>query len=239
MRGPHASRGFTLVELMVALFAMALLAVMSWRGLDGMTRAQAQTQARSDEMLTLQVGLAQWSADLDALLQLPQATALDWNGRVLRMTRRGSSAATDGMLVVAWTRRVVDGSGTWLRWQSPQLTTRGELDQAWQQADIWSQNPGEDQKAREVAIVPLQEWQIFFFRGDAWTNPLSSDAMAAASASAAAAAATARGAASAAGASVAIIPDGVRLVLNLPPGQAISGTLTRDWVRPTLGGGKS
>jgi general secretion pathway protein J len=239
MRGPHASRGFTLVELMVALFAMALLAVMSWRGLDGMTRAQAQTQARSDEMLTLQVGLAQWAADLDALLQLPQATALDWNGRVLRMTRRGTSAPTDGMLVVAWTRRVVDGTGTWLRWQSPQLTTRGELAQAWQQADIWSQNPGDEQKAREVAIVPLQEWQIFFFRGDAWTNPLSSDAMAAASASAAAAATTARGTAAAAGASVAILPDGVRLVLSLPPGQAISGTLTRDWVRPTLGGGKS
>jgi general secretion pathway protein J len=239
MRGSHASRGFTLVELMVALFAMALLAVMSWRGLDGMTRAQAQTQARSDEMLTLQVGLAQWAADLDALLQLPQVTALDWNGRVLRMTRRGTSAPTDGMLVVAWTRRVVDGTGTWLRWQSPQLTTRGELAQAWQQADIWSQNPGDEQKAREVAIVPLQEWQIFFFRGDAWTNPLSSDATAAASASAAAAATTARGAAAATGPSVAIIPDGVRLVLSLPPGQAISGTLTRDWVRPTLGGGKS
>ena len=68
----RASSGFTLVELLVALFAMALLAVMSWRGLDGMSRAQAQTEARSDEMLTLQVGLAQWTADLDALLELPQ-----------------------------------------------------------------------------------------------------------------------------------------------------------------------
>ena len=90
MKRGRASRGFTLVELLVALFAMALLAVMSWRGLDGMSRAQAQTEARSDEVLTLQVGLAQWAADLDALLELPQTTALDWNGRVLRMTRRGT-----------------------------------------------------------------------------------------------------------------------------------------------------
>ena len=119
MKRPRASSGFTLVELLVALFAMALLAVMSWRGLDGMTRAQAQTEARSDEMLTLQVGLAQWAADLDALVQLPQTTALDWNGRVLRMTRRGTAAPTDGVLVVAWTRRGVDGNATWLRWQSP------------------------------------------------------------------------------------------------------------------------
>lgn len=230
MKRPRASRGFTLVELLVALFAMALLAVMSWRGLDGMTRAQAQTEARSDEMLTLQVGLAQWAADLDALVQLPQTTALDWNGRVLRMTRRGTAAPTDGVLVVAWTRRGVDGNATWLRWQSPQLTTRGELEQAWQQADVWSQSPGDEQKAREVAIVPMEDWQIFFFRGDAWTNPLSS------------AATTMPGAAIpiiAPGSSVALIPDGVRLVLSLPPGHAITGKLTRDWVRPTLTGAKS
>ena len=35
------------------------------------------------------------------------------------------------------------------------------------------------------------------------------------------------------------VPDGVRLVMTLPPGQALSGVITRDWVRPTLGGGKS
>ncbi|HWP11450.1 MAG TPA: prepilin-type N-terminal cleavage/methylation domain-containing protein [Ramlibacter sp.] len=231
MKGLRAARGFTLVELLVALFAMALLAVMSWRGLDGMTRAQAQTEARSDEMLTLQVGLAQWAADLDALVQLPQATALDWNGRVLRMTRRGPAGPDDGVLVAAWTQRVA-GGGIWMRWQSPQVTTRGELETAWQQADIWSQNPGDELKAREVAIVPLDEWQIFFFRGDAWTNPLSSDAP-----SAAAAPATPPG--TPAAANVAILPDGVRLVLSLPQGGPVGGKLTRDWIRPTLGGGKS
>jgi general secretion pathway protein J len=231
MKRPRASSGFTLVELLVALFAMSLLAVMSWRGLDGMTRAQAQTEARSDEMLTLQVGLAQWGADLDALLQLPQTTALEWNGRVLRMTRRDTAGAANGVLVVAWTRRVFDGTSTWLRWQSPPLATRGELDQAWQQADSWSRNPGDDQRAREVAIVPLESWNIFFFRGDAWTNPLSSDAMAAAAAGATAAIPT--------GANAALIPDGVRLVLTLPPGQAIGGMLMRDWVRPTLSASRS
>jgi general secretion pathway protein J len=228
----RTGRGFTLVELLVALFAMALLAIMSWRGLDGMTRAQQQTQARSDEMLTLQVGLAQWSADLDALLQLPNTTALDWNGRVLRMTRRSSAGSGDGVLVVAWTRRIVDGSGTWLRWQSPQLTTRGELDQAWQQADIWAQNPGDALMAREVAVMPLDQWQIFYFRSDAWTNPLSSDVVTAPATAEASAGPRA-------GANVAVLPDGVRLVLSLPAGQAISGTLTRDWVRPTLAGGRS
>ena len=32
--------GFTLVELLVALAAMAMLSLMAWRGIDGMGRAQ-------------------------------------------------------------------------------------------------------------------------------------------------------------------------------------------------------
>jgi general secretion pathway protein J len=132
------------------------------------------------------------------------------------------------VLVVAWTQRAIDGVPTWLRWQSPSLATRGDLDQAWLQADVWSQSPGDEQKAREVAVVPLQDWQIFFFRGDAWTNPLSSAAMAPTP--------TLPGVA---GANIAVIPDGVRLILTLPPGQAVAGTITRDWVRPTLAGGRS
>jgi general secretion pathway protein J len=228
MHSRRAHRGFTLVELMVALFALALLAVLSWRGLDGMTRAQAQTAARSDEVLTLQVGLAQWAADLDALIELPGSPALNWNGRVLRMTRRGSTSVADGVLVVAWTRRIENGNGVWLRWQSPQVTTRGDLDQAWQQADIWSQNPGDDLRRREVSIVPLQDWEIFFYRADAWTNPQSSDA-----------ATTPANPSPFTPVAQTTVPEGVRLVLQLPPGQSISGQIMRDWVRPTLGSNKS
>jgi general secretion pathway protein J len=228
MKTPCPQRGFTLVELLVALFAMALLAIMSWRGLDGMTRAQAQTEARADEVLTLQVGLAQWAADLDALVQLPQTTALDWNGRVLRLTRRGTASVTDGVLVVGWTRRVVNGTGTWLRWQSPQVTTRGALEQAWQQADLWSANPGDEEKRYEVAVTPLEEWRLFYFRDNAWTNPQSSAEVAAGQ--------IPNPPGTPAAPVAAVLPEGVRLVLNLPPGQAISGTLTRDWVRPTAGG---
>src|SRR5207244_792790 len=53
--------GFTLVELLVALFVLALLASLSWRGLDSMIRTREQTEARADEILTLQTGLAQWA----------------------------------------------------------------------------------------------------------------------------------------------------------------------------------
>ena len=232
MAHQRGARGFTLVELLVALFAMALLAVMSWRGLDGMTRAQAATSARADEVLTLQVGLAQWSADLDAVMQLPGAAALDWNGRVLRMTRRDTTSPMSGVLVAAWTLR----SGQWLRWQSPPLTTRGQLNQAWLEADQWSQTPGDAQRRLEVAVTPLQEWKIFYFRSDAWTNPQSSDAV---SAPVAQPGLTPEAAAMMAAQTTPVIPEGVRLVLVLPPGGALAGEIQRDWARPTLGGGKS
>lgn len=225
MRG---ARGFTLVELLVSLFALALLAILSWRGLDGMMRAQEITQTRADEVLALQTGLAQWNSDLEAIAEYPPLNGLEWNGRVLRLTRRSSLAPADGVRVVGWARR----EGRWLRWESPPVTTRGELEAAWQQADFWAQNPGDALRAREVAIAPLEEWQIYFFRNDSWTNPLSS--------------ADAGGDGEDAGSRPrpggkpgSTLPEGVRLVLLLPPGHAISGRLQRDWVRPTVGGGRT
>lgn len=220
------ARGFTLVELLVALFALALMAALSWRGLDGMIRTRHLTEARADEVLTLQTGLAQWGADLDAITALPPSPALEWNGRVLRLTRLGSQSASDGVRVVGWTRR----EGQWRRWQSPPVYTRGDLDAAWAEADLWAQNPSDAMRAQEVAITPLADWQIFFFRENAWTNPQS------------AATATVTPMSTTTGTTVTTtttnssttLPDGIRLVLQLPPGRAISGQLQRDWMRPTL-----
>ncbi len=217
------ARGFTLIELLVAVGLMALMAALSWRGLDGMTRAQTQMRQHSDDVLALQAGLGQWGTDLDALLSPPEAGAsdkfsiLDWDGRALRLLRRGADPAA-GLVVVAWSRRVVDGAGQWLRWQSPPLRTRAERELAWQRAAQWAQSPMADDAQREVGVARIDQWQIFFFRKDAWSNPLSS--------------------AEVAGDGKTDLPDGIRLVLMLAPGQALGGTLTRDWIRPGVGGGK-
>jgi general secretion pathway protein J len=224
-------RGFTLIELLVAIGVMALMAGLSWRGLDGMARTQERLTQRADQLMTLQAGLAQWSADLDAMVQMPGTAALDWDGRALRVTRRSTSAPGDGLLVVAWTRRLVEGRGQWLRWQSAPVLTRGALQAAWASAAQWAQNPGDAEKRLEVTVAALDQWQVFYFRSDAWTNPLSSDG-------APATAPPAQGKDKSPAAEL-NVPDGVRLVLTLPAGDAIGGNLVRDWARPTLGGGKS
>ena len=203
--------GFTLVELLLALSTMALMAVLGWRGLDSMARARAETDARAGEVQALQAGLAQWAADLDALAQVPQASALEWDGRVLRIVRRGAAGHAGGLRVVAWTGR----QGQWLRWQSPALATRDEIAAAWQQAGVWALNPGDEERRHEVAVTPLDEWHLYYFRADSWTHPLSE------------------------GGRTLLVPDGVRLVLVLPPGQAVAGRVVRDWVSPMLAGGKS
>ncbi|MDO8767433.1 MAG: prepilin-type N-terminal cleavage/methylation domain-containing protein [Burkholderiaceae bacterium] len=229
--------GFTLIELLVAVAVMALLAMLSWRGLDGMTRVQSQTQAKTDGVLALQAGLAQWQTDLDALTQLPHVpgvSALDYDGQVLRLTRRyvdqgmtttqasgnnNSNSNSESIRVVAWSQRDMDGKSQWLRWQSAPLRTRAELLAAWLQAAQWAQNPGDADKKHEVAIAAIDKWQIYYYRNDAWSNAMSS-------------------ADAAAGSAQAALPDGVRLVLTLSSGQALTGNITRDWVSPTLGGGK-
>ena len=214
------SHGFTLIELLVGIAIMALMAILGWRGLDGMARAQEATRQWADELLVVQAALGQWSADLDALLAVPHTTPLQWDGQVLRITRRSSAVPDEGALVVAWTRRDVQGASHWLRWQSPPVRTRADWQQAWQQAALWASNPGEAERRREVLLLPLDNWQLFYYRGGAWSNPQSSSDATPGDAAAA-------------------VPDGVRLQITISPGQALAGQITRDWVNPLLGGGKS
>jgi general secretion pathway protein J len=239
IRSPRQPRqwehGFTLIELLVAIGLLALMAVMTWRGLDGISRAQGQLQQRSDEVQTLQATLGQWTADLDALAEQPNWTSLAWDGRSMRLLRNDSTTSADGLRVVAWVRRGVGGTGQWVRWQSGPLTTRPQLELAWQQAQRWAQSPTADDKTREVQTIALEDWQIFYYRGNAWSNPLSSAGSSSVAPAAAPASATSE-ATQATASKQEPLPDGVRLVLTLPDGQAVGGSLTRDWIRPVLGG---
>lgn len=210
----QSARGFTLVELLVAIAVMAVLSLMSWRAIDGMSRTQAYTRDRADAQAELQGALGQWVADLDAVLPQDDVNAIDFDGRVLRLVRRDpldTAMSSQGLRVVAWTRHA--SSGQWARWQSPPLRQRAELLAAWQQATQWAQAARPETQTGEVRLMPVVAWDLFYYRGDAWTNPLSSVGS---------------------GTAAATLPDGVRLVLQLPSGAALPGRLQRDWARPMV-----
>ncbi len=224
-------RGFTLVELLVAIAILAVLALLSWRGIDGLLRTQQAVRERMDQVAVLQTGLAQWSADLEALAELKPLPALDFDGRVLRLVRVDASLPERPLRVVGWSRQVLaqahQGQGSWVRWQSPPLQDRVALQQAWLRAQQWAQRPTAGEGGQEVAVLPIEGWQLFYFRNNAWSNPLS--------ASGAEGAAAPANPGNLAGAQASALPDGIRLVLRLRD-HPLAGEVTRDWLRPVLTG---
>jgi general secretion pathway protein J len=249
---PNPQRGFTLIELLIAITLMAIMAGMSWRGLDGLMRARNTTQTHVDQIAVLQTVLAQWQADLDALQTVPNLneTGVTWDGQTLRLTRRATTWRADGsdagLWVVAWTRRDTpqagNNQGVWVRWQSPALQNRASVQQAWSQAERWGQNPSSEDVAFETTLLPLNLWQISYFRGNAWSNPLSSGDRANGSVSSNAS--TNGGASSNGGALpntnvVPVTPDAIRLLLELPAQTGMRGRITLDWVRPNFSNTKT
>ena len=128
MRRPQ--HGLTLVELMVALGLLALLSLMSGRGIDAMLRDQARLDERGLWLASLQTALAQWTLDLEHSVETPYLSAIAWDGAQLRLVRR--SPVEDGLLVVAWGAARMEGQLRWRRWQSTPQRDRAGLLQAWE-----------------------------------------------------------------------------------------------------------
>ena len=214
--------GLTLIELLIAVALMAILSLLGWRGLDALMHTQEVTQKHTQYTANVQTSLAQWRADLNAMQSIPSVNdaGLAWNGQVLRLIRRSSAQTPDareaGLWVVAWTLRnnASTGQGEWVRWQSQALSNTALLQQAWDMALQWGQS-GQPDADHETVLIPLMQWQIYYLRGNAWSNPLSSTG------------------------NNSNLPDAVRLTLDLPAQHSLQGRLTLDWSRPNFSNTKS
>ena len=203
----HHARGFTLIEVLVAMTIMAIVAIMSWQGVDGIVRARTASQLRLEQVLRVSSVLAQWEQDLDSAQDsgvLPSAMAFD--GASMRVSRR----VPGGLQMVVWSLR----GGTWLRWAGPVVTTASELQQNW----MSSQQFLGSEVGQLRTLTHLSDWQVYYYRGNAWTNAQSS------------ADPTQQnpGQPNPPSGVTTPLPQGVRLVLSFGEGSGFSGNVTRD-----------
>jgi general secretion pathway protein J len=199
--------GFTLVEVLVALFVMSLLAVMAWQGVDGMVRARDASQQRLDATLRLNTALAQWQQDLLSVQQTPVVPGLRFDGASLTLTRR----TPGGLQLVVWSLR----EGRWLRWAAPAGTSSRDLREHW----LRSQQLQGAEPGQVVVIEGVASWNVQYFRADdnGWSNAQSSGDLE-----------PAEGGASAPQQST--LPRGVRLQVVFGEGSGFVGSVLRDTV---------
>ncbi|TDP62749.1 prepilin-type N-terminal cleavage/methylation domain-containing protein [Roseateles toxinivorans] len=158
----RGARGFTLVEVLVALLIMALMAMMSWRGLDAIIRTRDISQAHLERTMRLQTVMAQWEQDLLAVQVSGAVPPLQFTGGSLQLTR----LRAEGMQVVVWSRM----GNAWTRWESPVTTSAEELRETYMRSlQLQANAPG-----MVRALEGVSGWQVYFYRGNSWSNAQSS-----------------------------------------------------------------
>lgn len=206
-------RGFTLVEVMVALVIMSVIALMAWQGIDGMVRTRDASQRRLEQTLRVTTVLAQWDQDLQSLHSTSVVPALSFDGATLRLTRR----SPDGVQLIAWSLMPGgQGGGQWVRWAGPAVTGSAPLQDSWMRSQLLQGND----PALIRALDGLTSWQLYCYRNNAWTNCQSSNDVTPV-------VATPAGGVPASTTKV-ILPTGIRLVLTFAGDVGFEGSLTRD-----------
>lgn len=133
-RGPNCARGFTLVELLVAISILAMVAVLGWRGLDGIVRARVALTDQMEVTRGMQLAFAQMQSDAE---HMADAALLDKRAFLLagedRLTLvRTSYIENEPMRLQVVSYRVRDGMLT--RRESVGTRDLMQLDVLWQAA---------------------------------------------------------------------------------------------------------
>ena len=226
------ARGFTLVEVMVALAIMGTITAMAWQGISSIMQSQQYNRERSSEVAVMQTLLAQWDNDLNHIDLNPSGNyasdmapiQYEKEKGLLRLVRWDDGRGDRALRVVAWKKRLTNpsddaktGAGTLMRWQSPPIASMEDLQLAWQNAKTWADGSENTALlATELAILPITQWELRPFRQGQWSEDAQD-----------------------------ILPSnrntvrlqGLRLIITPAEGSVFAGgSISKDWLRPTAPG---
>ncbi|CAB3790070.1 PulJ/GspJ family protein [Paraburkholderia fynbosensis] len=141
-RRRSGARGFTLIELLVAIAIMAVIAVLSWRGLDQIIRGRTTiTNAMEEERVFAQV-FDQMRIDARQAASDDESgqAAISLSGNTLQIVRQMNLPGTAPRLQVV---RYQVSNGRVIRYASPPLANAGELGRALRgsEGEGWSAVP--------------------------------------------------------------------------------------------------
>ena len=230
----RASRGFTLIEVLVALLILSVLAATASKGIDAISTARQVADGSLKQTLRVQSVMTQLDADLSQVIDTQIVMGMQFDGANLRLTRRTSA----GVQVVVWTVR----ERRLLRWASPETSRVGDLQAYWRNSN---QLQGRE-VGTLVALNGVDQWQVFCFRNGSLSNcqstgnvvrvPTASAASGAGGSGGSTTGGTTSGttgATSGEGAVAALanreqLPQAVRSQLTLGEGSGMAGIVTRD-----------
>jgi len=159
--------GFTLVELLVAIGILAMVAVLGWRGLDGIVRARVALTHEMETTRGMQLAFAQMQNDCEnaagSELMRGQPSLL-WDADRLTLVRKVYVEHEPSRLQVI-SYRVVNGQ--LIRRESPGTRDLNQVGQLWQA--LASDAPAENAPS-VVLQVGVTAMQVQGWQNNAWRN---------------------------------------------------------------------
>jgi general secretion pathway protein J len=160
------TRGFTLIELLVAITVLAIVAVLGWRGLDGIVRSREQLTQNMEKTRGTQLTFAQMQSDLeqmaDKTLLRERQNMLAESGRLLFVRTAMVENAPSQLQVVSYVIR----DGVLSRSESQGARDLVQLDALWKAA---LEQSGRQASVALQAGVSNMEFRVW--EGGGWKQP--------------------------------------------------------------------